>query len=46
MAYPIEDKYVLSVFKPHIFFDDQINHIKDVSQQWPSVHVPFGVVNK
>ena len=42
----INKNNVLSVFKPHIFFDDQINHIKDVSQQWPSVHVPFGVVNK
>jgi len=42
----INKNNVLSVFKPHIFFDDQINHIKDVSQQWPSVHVPFGISNK
>lgn len=37
---------VLSVFKPHIFFDDQIGHINDVSGQFPSVHVPFGITNK
>lgn len=36
---------VLEVFRPHIFFDDQTNHIKSVSRQFPSVHVPYGVAN-
>ncbi len=38
---------VLSVFRPHIFFDDQLSHLKsplDVSV--PMVHVPFGVANR
>lgn len=40
------DKYnVLKVFKPHIFFDDQVGHIEGVATQFPSVHVPFGVAN-
>lgn len=40
------DKYsVLRVFKPHIFFDDQVGHIEGVASQFPSVHVPFGIAN-
>jgi 5''-nucleotidase. len=42
----IEKIKVLSVFKPHIFFDDQAGHIEGVARTFPSVHVPFGVVNK
>ncbi|WP_042167073.1 5'-nucleotidase [Paenibacillus gorillae] len=37
---------VLNVFRPHIFFDDQISHIEGVSSISPSAHVPFGVANK
>lgn len=37
---------VLEVYKPHIFFDDQISHIKSISKQFPSVHVPYGITNK
>ena len=39
----IEKSRVLKVFRPHIFFDDQVNH--GVSRIAPSVHVPFGVTN-
>ncbi|MBD3921536.1 5'-nucleotidase [Paenibacillus sp. PR3] len=42
----IEKIRVLSVFRPHIFFDDQVGHIEGVARTSPSVHVPFGVVNK
>lgn len=38
---------VLSVFKPHIFFDDQLTHIKSgPGGTIPMVHVPFGVANR
>jgi len=37
---------VLDEFKPHIFFDDQLQHIKGVAGTTPSAHVPFGVANK
>ncbi|MES2127884.1 MAG: 5'-nucleotidase [Pseudomonadota bacterium] len=37
---------VLSVFKPHIFFDDQLSHLKSEGGSIPMVHVPFGVANR
>jgi len=38
---------VLSVFKPHMFFDDQITHLKaSPGGTIPMVHVPFGIANK
>ncbi|MDC8756558.1 5'-nucleotidase [Janthinobacterium fluminis] len=36
---------VLAVFKPHIFFDDQLSHLKSAGGTIPMVHVPFGVAN-
>ncbi|MNW54071.1 5'-nucleotidase [compost metagenome] len=41
----VEKIRVLSVFMPHIFFDDQVDHIEGVARTFPSVHVPFGVAN-
>ncbi|MNW27843.1 5'-nucleotidase [compost metagenome] len=41
----VEKIRVLNVFKPHIFFDDQVGHIEGVARIFPSVHVPFGAVN-
>ncbi|MEK4511108.1 5'-nucleotidase [Paenibacillus sp. FSL K6-2524] len=41
----IDKSRVLSVFKPHIFFDDQIGHIEGIAKIVPSVHVPFGITN-
>lgn len=35
---------VLAVFRPHIFFDDQLSHLKSGGST-PMVHVPFGVAN-
>lgn len=37
---------VLEVYQPHIFFDDQTKHVKSISKKFPSVHVPYGVVNE
>ena len=39
----IDKSRILKVFKPHIFFDDQMVHLEDASRFVPSVHVPFGV---
>jgi 5'-nucleotidase len=41
----MEKSRVLEVFKPHIFFDDQLSHLKSVGGNIPMVHVPFGVAN-
>lgn len=41
----IKKARVLRVLKPHIFFDDQINHLTASADEVPSVHVPFGVMN-
>ena len=38
---------VLSVFKPHIFFDDQLSHLRATpGGTIPMVHVPFGIANR
>jgi 5'-nucleotidase len=38
---------VLSVFKPHIFFDDQMAHLRaSPGGPIPMVHVPFGIANR
>lgn len=42
----IEKNKVLEIMKPHIFFDDQESHLEKPSQILPSVHIPFGRVNK
>jgi 5'-nucleotidase len=42
----IEKKRILKEFKPHIFFDDQIQHITGIAGATPSAHVPFGVANQ
>ncbi len=41
----IEKKRILDVLKPHIFFDDQMNHLKPACSTVPSVHIPFGTMN-
>ncbi|WP_420564331.1 5'-nucleotidase [Thalassobaculum sp.] len=42
----IQKKRFLDVLKPHIFFDDQIQHLEDAAAETPCVHVPFGVRNQ
>ena len=41
----IEKFPFLRELKPHIFFDDQLQHLKSASDDVPCVHVPFGVRN-
>ncbi|MFQ1785842.1 5'-nucleotidase [Aeromonas veronii] len=41
----VEKSKVLNILRPHIFFDDQKLHLQS-SSILPSVHIPFGVVNK
>jgi 5'-nucleotidase len=41
----IEKARILKVFRPHIFFDDQLGHVAGTSRLVPSAHVPFGVSN-
>ena len=40
----IEKARILNILKPHIFFDDQITHLKDLIDI-PAVHIPFGIAN-
>lgn len=42
----IEKKRILSVLKPHLFFDDQITHLDPKLENIPLVHIPFGITNK
>jgi 5'-nucleotidase len=42
----IDKGAVLGVLRPHIFFDDQAGHLESASVVVPSVHVPFGSLNK
>ncbi len=42
----IEKSRILEVFKPHIFFDDQLTHIEGAASVAPSAHVPFGIANQ
>lgn len=41
----IEKKRVLEVLKPHIFIDDQLNHLDTSLQDIQLVHIPFGIIN-
>jgi 5'-nucleotidase len=41
----IDKAKMLEVFRPHIFFDDQVSHIEGTARVAPSAHVPFGVAN-
>jgi 5'-nucleotidase len=43
----MEKARVLELFKPHIFFDDQMTHLKAApGGTIPMVHVPFGIANR
>lgn len=37
---------ILSVLKPHMFFDDQRSHLESEAGDIPMVHIPFGVANR
>lgn len=42
----IEKRRILDVLRPHIFFDDQLQHLEPAAATVPSVHIPFGVKNR
>ena len=42
----MDKKRVLREFRPHIFFDDQQLHVEGAAGVVPSVHIPFGELNK
>lgn len=37
---------ILSVLRPHMFFDDQRSHLQSDAGDIPMVHIPFGVANR
>ena len=37
---------ILEVLRPHIFFDDQRRHVDGAAPSTPSVHIPFGEINR
>lgn len=41
----IDKSRILNIMKPHIFFDDQMTHLKHIDNV-PAVHIPFGIANK
>ncbi len=42
----IDKNAIISVLRPHIFFDDQRGHLDSTSVSAPSVYVPFGALNE
>lgn len=42
----MEKSRVLSILKPHMFFDDQRSHLESAAGDIPMVHIPFGIANK
>lgn len=40
-----EKQRVLEIFRPHMFFDDQLTHLKNL-RDTPAVHIPFGIANE
>jgi 5'-nucleotidase len=42
----IDKGAIMQILQPHIFFDDQRSHLLSTAKIVPSVHVPFGSVNK
>lgn len=42
----MEKARILTILKPHMFFDDQRSHLRSPAGNIPMVHIPFGVANK
>ena len=42
----IDKGAITAVLKPHIYFDDQESHLQSTAKSVPSVHIPFGIVNR
>jgi 5'-nucleotidase len=41
----MEKSRILTILKPHMFFDDQRNHLQSPAANIPMVHIPFGIAN-
>lgn len=41
----MEKSRVLSILRPHMFFDDQRSHLVSPAGDIPMVHIPFGIAN-
>lgn len=41
----VSKQRMLDVMKPHVFFDDQMTHLKPGGSAVPMVHIPFGIAN-
>jgi 5'-nucleotidase len=37
---------ILTILRPHMFFDDQRSHLESPAGDIPMVHVPFGIANR
>lgn len=42
----MEKSRILTILKPHMFFDDQRSHLESSAGNIPMVHIPFGIANK
>jgi 5'-nucleotidase len=42
----MDKQRILSILKPHMFFDDQKGHLVSDVGDIPMVHIPFGIANK
>lgn len=42
----IEKSGILKELKPHLFFDDQMDHLDPKLENIPLVHIPFGIANR
>ena len=41
----MKKEHILNTLKPHMFFDDQKNHLQSKLGNIPMVHIPFGITN-
>jgi len=41
----MKKELILNTLKPHMFFDDQKNHLQSKLGNIPMVHIPFGITN-
>lgn len=42
----MEKSRILTILKPHMYFDDQRSHLQSPAGNIPMVHIPFGIANK
>ena len=42
----MEKARILDTMRPHIYFDDQVSHLRSAAGDIPMVHIPFGIANK